>query len=252
MTIKSPDFDQIPALRNLWKQAFGDSDAFLDAFFRLGFSTDRSRCLMLDGQLAAMLYWFDAQWDGRKLAYLYAIATDQALQNRGLCHRLMDNTHTFLKELGYAGCVLVPASQSLFRFYGSLGYLPFGPVDCFTCTPSQSPVQLQQISWETYAQLRSHYLPADSILQDAQTLRFLASYVTFYVAESCLFCGSMDKDHFIAQEFLGDPAHAAGIVCALQAQSGHFRTPGAGAPLAMFYPFSPDLKSPGYLGLVLD
>lgn len=252
MIIKSPDLDHIPALRNLWKQAFSDSDAFLDAFFSLGFSTDRSRCLILDGQLAAMLYWFDAQWDGKKLAYLYAIATDQAFQNRGLCHRLMENTHNILKEAGYAGCVLVPASQSLFCFYGSLGYLPFGPVDCFTCTPSQSPVQLQQISWETYAQLRPRYLPADSILQDAQTLRFLASYTSFYVCEECLFCGSMDENRFIAQEFLGNPVHAASITCALQAQSGHFRTPGAENPMAMICLFSPDSKLPGYLGLVLD
>ena len=30
MTIDSPSANQIPGLRQLWQQAFGDTDAFLD------------------------------------------------------------------------------------------------------------------------------------------------------------------------------------------------------------------------------
>ena len=38
MRIDHPDLGQIPELRQLWKEAFGDSDAFLDAFFMVAFS----------------------------------------------------------------------------------------------------------------------------------------------------------------------------------------------------------------------
>ena len=31
----------IPALRRLWKQAFGDDDQLLDSFFSIAFSPDR-------------------------------------------------------------------------------------------------------------------------------------------------------------------------------------------------------------------
>ena len=33
MKIDHPDMTRIPALRQLWQEAFGDSDAFLDRFF---------------------------------------------------------------------------------------------------------------------------------------------------------------------------------------------------------------------------
>ena len=46
-------------LRRLWKQAFGDTDSFLNSFFTFGFSPDRCRQITVDGNVAAALYWFD-------------------------------------------------------------------------------------------------------------------------------------------------------------------------------------------------
>ena len=76
MTIDRPSDTQV--LRRLWKQAFRDSDAFLDSFFSVGYSCDRCRQLSLDGQLAAALYWFDCSLAGKPVAYVYAVATDAA------------------------------------------------------------------------------------------------------------------------------------------------------------------------------
>ena len=87
MTIDQPSDTQ--ALRRLWKQAFGDSDAFLDSFFSVGYSCDRCRQLSLDSQLAAALYWFDCSFSGKPVAYVYAVATDAAFQGQGLCRALM-------------------------------------------------------------------------------------------------------------------------------------------------------------------
>ena len=78
MIIDYPAENAIPQLRGLWKEAFGDEDAFLDAFFATGFSPDRCRCVTVDGQLAAALYWFDCSWEEKPLAYLYAVATGKA------------------------------------------------------------------------------------------------------------------------------------------------------------------------------
>ena len=125
MNIDSPTPEQIPALRTLWHQAFGDSTAFLDCFFSVGYSAGRSRCLFLDGQPISMLYWFDSTWENQKLAYLYAVATNKAFQGRGFCQRLMKDTHAHLKEAGYAGAVLSPGSASLFT---SLTMASSGPL----------------------------------------------------------------------------------------------------------------------------
>ena len=71
----------------LWQQAFGDSRVFIDGFFRTGYSPDRCRFLERDGRLAAILYWFDCQWAGKKVAYIYSVATDKDFRGQGLCRR---------------------------------------------------------------------------------------------------------------------------------------------------------------------
>ena len=70
MTIDQPSQHQLPQLRQLWKEAFADGDAFLDSFFRVGYAPERCRCLTLEDQVCAVLYWFDAQFEDQKIAYL--------------------------------------------------------------------------------------------------------------------------------------------------------------------------------------
>ena len=45
MTIDFPSHLQISDLRSLWKEAFGDGDVFLDAFFETAFTPRRCRCI---------------------------------------------------------------------------------------------------------------------------------------------------------------------------------------------------------------
>ena len=70
------DTPPVAQLKQLWQQAFGDPEAFIDAFFRTGFSPNRCRCIQKDGRVATMLFWFDCQCRGEKLAYLYGVATE--------------------------------------------------------------------------------------------------------------------------------------------------------------------------------
>ena len=70
MEICNPAPTQRPALRALWQEAFGDSDAFLDSFFSTSFCPHRCRCILSDDQSAAALYWFDCSLGGEKYAYL--------------------------------------------------------------------------------------------------------------------------------------------------------------------------------------
>ena len=57
MTIKQPDSTQIPQLWDLWREAFGDSGEFLDAFFETAFSPERCLCATGNGQVIAAVYW---------------------------------------------------------------------------------------------------------------------------------------------------------------------------------------------------
>ena len=96
--IGEPTEAQMEDLRKLWKEAFGDTDAFLDLFYERGFHQSRCRCITLDGKVVSALYWFDGTikktasnyaLGENQVAYIYAVATLEEFQGLGLCHRLM-------------------------------------------------------------------------------------------------------------------------------------------------------------------
>ena len=64
MIIDHPNKEDIPALRALWKQAFSDTDEFLNIFFAYGFAEKRAMVIREEGQILSALYWFDIHWEG--------------------------------------------------------------------------------------------------------------------------------------------------------------------------------------------
>jgi len=250
MKIDYPSHIQIPALRRLWQEAFGDEDAFLDNFFSLGFSFDRCRCLTVDGQVAAALYWFDCTCGSKTYAYLYAVATDLRFRGQGLCHRLMEDTHTLLQQRGFAGAILVPATDALFSLYAGMGYTPFGGMDRHTYTAQGAPAQTELLTASEYARLRRQYLPTGGVAQEGPLLDFLSSWTQFYRGEDFLLAAARDGDTLLAAELLGNRDAAGSILTALKLPQGHFRFPGS-QPFAMGLALDGDFL-PGYFGLALD
>ena len=238
-------------LRQLWQQAFGDPEEFLDAFFRTGFSPDRCRCVYEDDALAAMLYWFDCLFDGQRIAYLYAVATDRSYQKKGCCRALMEDTHRHLRALGYAGCVLVPRSQALFAMYGKLGYTTCGYVSEFVCNAGEA-ILLRPVNAEEYAALRRQYLPQKGVVQEGAALALLMTYSGFYAGENCLAAAYPENGKLTVCELLGDPAASAGLVAALGYPEGKVRIPGKDTPFAMYRPLTQSAGIPAYFGLALD
>ena len=238
-----PTREQTEGLCRLWQEAFGDDDAFLDTFWSTAFSSDRCRCITADGEVAAALYWFDCRCNGAPMAYLYAVATAKKHRGKGLCRRLLADTHTLLTKLGYAGSILVPGEPELFAMYEKMGYRRFGGMDTFLCEAGQ-PTPLQQITAEEYARLRPGFLPEGGVEQDG--MAFLETYAKFYTGDGFLLAAAED----FGLELLGDATAGSGIAGALGWPSGKFRIPGA-APFAMYHPFT-EVPIPGYFGLAFD
>lgn len=251
MIIDRPHTADIPALRQLWKQAFGDSDSFLDGFFRTSFSPNRCRCVTLSGQLTAALYWFDCQWEGKKVAYLYAVATDEKFRGKGLCRALMEDTHRHLKTLGYAGAALVPGNEDLFALYEKLGYTAFCPTQTVTVEAESTSAKMQSVNADVYWQLRKGYLPADAIIQDTEALAFAATFCDFYAGENMLMCLSQEGDTLCFQEYLGDPTFLGGVINALNGKKAIVRLPG-GSPFAMYHGFNKSQHLPAYFEIPLN
>lgn len=251
MTIDFPITADIPALKGLWSQCFGDPEPLINGFFAAGFSPEHCRCLKTQGEVAAALYWFDA-WQGKgRLAYVYAVATAPVFQGRGFCRALMEDTHRLLKEAGYAGAMLVPGGPGLFAMYESMGYQPFGGIREFTCLPAEKPLALERITPAQYAQKRRALMQSGGVIQEGAALAWLECFGAFYAGEDFLLAGALDKDTLLVQELLGNTDAAPGILAALGAKQGRFRVPGQEKPFAMYYPLNRQ-EPPAYFGLALD
>ena len=248
MTIDHPT--ETAGLRQLWKEAFGDSDTFLDIFFSKGYSPRRCRCITDGNTVAAALYWFDCSFDGKKIAYLYAVATARSHRGRGLCRRLMTDTHALLASQGYAGAILVPGEESLFDFYAHMGYQTISCADTVRRTPANTPIPVTILSIDAYATRRRQLLPQGGVIQEGENLAFLSELCDLYGGDGWIMAASTDGNTLTAMEFLGDTAPIGGILTAMGKESGTFRTPGS-APFAMYLPFGSS-PTPTYFGLAFD
>lgn len=250
MNIDHPASNQIPGLRALWKEAFGDSEAFLDGFFRNAFAPERCLCMTEKGEILAVMYWFDVYAADAPMAYLYAVATAKVHRGKGYCTTLMDTVTSHLKKNGYAAALLVPGSGELAKLYGKMGYRFFGGIHSFSCLPQAPAATLRQISGAEYGALRAQYLPEGGIRQEKENLSFLESYVNLYAGEDFIVAVYPEKDTAIGLELLGNFQAAPHILAALGAKQGTFRTPGED-PFAMWLPFC-DMPVPSYFGLAFD
>ncbi len=253
MNIKSPLDCQIPFLRQLWKDAFGDEDAFLDHFFTTAFAPERCRILSEGDTIVAALYWFDCQHDEMPIAYLYAISTASHKRGQGYCHMLMNDTHAFLAQTGYKGALLVPASPKLFDFYKDMGYETTCYIKEMTCPAKEAAIDLHPVTKEEYASLRRNYLPKGGVIQEKENLDFLQIEASFYAGEDYLLAARKEGDYLRGLELLGNPDIAPAIVHRLGFKKGTFRLPGNDIPFAMYLPLTQaPLSKPAYFGLPFD
>lgn len=251
--ITNPTLQQIPELRALWKEAFGDDDSFLDSFFGAAFSTDRCRCVTVDGKTVAMLYWFGCEYAGKPIAYIYAVATNKDYRGQGICNKLMKDTHELLKRQGYAGAILVPGSKALFNFYERTGYKTCCYGKKLSCKGEDKGVVLTQIGKAEYSQLRRQLLPENSVIQENENLDFLETQADFYKGDNLLLAAYAENDFLNCIELLGDEERASGIVFASGCKAGSFFTPGQELPFAMYYSLDCSLHVfPQYFGLAFN
>ena len=247
-----PSLHQVPQLRFLWRQAFGDGEEFLDAFFSLCFSPKRSRCVLRDGEVVSALYWFNFSCRDQKMAYLYAVATREDCRHQGLCRALLEDTREVLEEQGYSAALLCPENESLARMYAGQGFLPVCKIAEVTRSAGECPVSLRKVSPEEYALLRSRFLPVGGAQPEESFFMLLARDAELLAGEDFLLAARQQDDTLFAAELLGNREAAPGILAALSCREGTFRMPGCTKDFAMFLPLIPGTQAPAYFGLALD
>lgn len=252
MKIDFPVPGQYKQLLQLWQEAFGDSEEFIEGFFYTGFSPARCRCVTEDGRVLAALYWLEAQYADQRFAYIYAVAVAKAARGQGLSRLLMADTHAHLILRGYDGAMLVPQDAGLRQMYGKLGYRDCTTVREFTARAGDEPETLRRIDRDTYARLRRELLPTGGVIQEEENIAYLETMAFFYQGDGLLVAANAVNGKLWCPELLGDLGRAPGILTALNCTEGSFRGPGEGVPFAMFLPLVPWAREPGYLGLSFD
>lgn len=245
MNIDHPTLPQIPQLRLLWKEAFGDTDAFLDIFFSTAFDARRCFCVTDCNRIVAAAYWFRCE----EYAYIYAVATAQSHRGQGLCHKLMAVLHAHLAAEGFAGCIVVPGEESLRRFYSGMGYGDFGGIQAFSCQAGV-PLPMRKIDAQEFAALRRLYLPEGGVAQERENLAFLSRWAEFYAGEDYLLAATREGDTIRGLELLGNANAAPGILATLGTKNGIFHIPGH-VPFAMYKSLGGN-HAPTYFGFAFD
>jgi len=256
LELSAPQKRHINSMRELWKEAFGDSDEFLDSFFDTAFSPARCRVALDGDEVLGALYIFDCEYAEKKIAYIYAVATRAKARGQGICKRLMDDTHKYLADRGYIGAILVPSEPSLFGFYEKLGYETCSSIGEFCADASAESISIIKIEKEEYKRARRLLLPKNSVLQEKYNIDFLATYASFYKGNDFVLACYRQNDKLRCAELLGNSVHAPAILRALECATGSFRVPPqnltATRTFAMYFSIDRSTRPPEYFGLAFD
>lgn len=241
----------IEQLRQVWKEAFGDTDEFLDLFFSVAYAPERCLYETADGKIVSSTYWFDCRVENRKIAYIYALGTLQAYRKRGLARTLMCRVAQTLGEQGYSGVLLVPGEPSLYGLYETMGYRTCTTVREFACRPAEQGIELERLDGIAYGKARLQYLPENSVVQEGENLRFLEKTAELYRGEDFLLAASREGERIRGLELLGNTSAAPPVLKTLGCTEGVFRTVGAGRDFAMYLPLD-GAAAPSWFGLAFD
>ncbi len=252
MEIKQPTPNDLARLKLLFSEAFGDDGTFNDTFFECAYSPSRAMTVKEDGALVGMLYWFDCEYSGGKLAYIYAVATAKEYRGRGVGKALMEFTHAHLSALGYIGAILKPAEDSLFDFYGKLGYKNATRISEISPESATQGCQFSKISANEYARLRRDFLPSGGVIQEGESIALLSKISEFIRGDDFILAYSRDGENLFGYELLGNDEKAAEILHSLGAKSGKFRIVGNQIPFTMWYQFDKNAPVPEHFGFVFD
>lgn len=245
------DPERIPALVELWMEAFGEEKEEALPFFREIFPLCRAWQAEEDGALCAMAYALpQAVKDGERewpAAYLYAVATKQEYRGRGIASRLLREMESALRNEGFAGLLLVPANPGLFAFYEKLGLLPFSFRDRMTITAEAGMAEV--CTPEEYLTLREGYLtgvphnvPPAAVLNHLHLFRWSGG------------CGAAEQTEggVVFRELLGDPAGASAAVKAMGEAAARAMLPSGDAPYAVAKPLTADFPQTGYFAFAME
>jgi len=114
-------------LSKLWKDTFHDSDDYVSLIFDNYYDPCFSECEETGGDVVAGLVGIPYEFGNasRKIRglYLCGLATKPQYRSRGIMTRLLDRGNDKAREAGFAFTFLIPADESLRKYYRDRDYV---------------------------------------------------------------------------------------------------------------------------------
>lgn len=117
------------AVKQLWQEAFGDGDDFVDSFLIRYYSRRRMLSAEREDRLASMLHLLPFDSETGRILYVYGVATAEAFRRRGLAGELLQEAVRTGREQGADALILIPDGEGLRDYYASFGFSGDLPVE---------------------------------------------------------------------------------------------------------------------------
>lgn len=176
--------NKIEALKQMWKEVFGDTETYLQMFFETVYKEENTLTIIEDNELVAMLYMipYTICWkeQAQTAIYLYALATEKEQRKHGYMTKLIEEANRIAKERGAVCTFLQPANESLYSYYEKRGFedivwktyleMTWDAVKQLYC---QNPNAIQlfsihPLSVEDYVSQEQHMLSKENVVWNAK------------------------------------------------------------------------------------
>jgi len=114
-------------IRQMWKTVFGDSDAYMDIYFRYNYRNERTLVYMENEKAVASLQMLPYQFTfcdtEIPVAYISGAATLPEARKKGYMQQLLLKSFDEMAKNGIPLSILVPQEEWLLKFYEKYGYV---------------------------------------------------------------------------------------------------------------------------------
>ncbi|MBR3149668.1 MAG: GNAT family N-acetyltransferase [Eubacterium sp.] len=170
----------IPALCDIWKACFSDSDEYVKLFYDENFERIEVLALFVNEKPVSMINLLDASFADekahRKSKLIYATGTLPEHRKKGYMGALIEHVTDKAKKEDFA-LFLKPSSPSLIKYYKKYGFELDSYFRLITVTPNKKQdISASDLSYKEYNRMRdAHFSKAPYVKWQDEHLRWCAA-----------------------------------------------------------------------------
>ena len=176
--------DDLPTLKAIWLSCFDEREDAAELFLRRNLLTCHAYACEADGDLVAALYLIDCVLGGERAHYLCGAATLPAYRGRGIMSALIAYALKDASKRGDRYSLLLPADQSLYRYYARFGYRPMCAMKHAVLTTDTD--RTVRGGTPNLMQLQSSSVTSSCLIWEEDYIRFAADYYGCYGARTAI------------------------------------------------------------------